>query len=66
LVNTQFHFGDDGNVCGHCYEYLRAHIFIEFFLVKNRKMSNVKSTDFLGVVVDSNLSWEKHIDRTCS
>jgi hypothetical protein len=35
-------------------------------LVKNREISNVKSTDFLGIVIDSNLSWEKHIDRTCS
>jgi hypothetical protein len=35
-------------------------------LVKNREISNVKSTDFLGVVINSNLSWEIHIDRTCS
>jgi hypothetical protein len=27
-------------------------------LVKNSEISNVKSTDFLGVVIDSNLSWE--------
>jgi hypothetical protein len=32
-------------------------------LIKNREISNVKSTDFLGVVIDSYLSWEKHIDR---
>jgi hypothetical protein len=35
-------------------------------LVNNREISNVKSTDFLGVVIDSNLSWEIHIERTCS
>jgi hypothetical protein len=35
-------------------------------LLKNREISNVKSTDFLGVVIDSNLSWEIHIERTCS
>jgi hypothetical protein len=35
-------------------------------LVKNREISNVKSTNFLGVVIDSNLSWEIHIERTCS
>jgi hypothetical protein len=35
-------------------------------LVKNKEISNVKSTDFLGVVIDSNLSWEIHIERTCS
>jgi hypothetical protein len=31
-----------------------------------REISNVKSTDFLGVVIDSNLSWEINIERTCS
>jgi hypothetical protein len=35
-------------------------------LEKNREISNVKSTDFLGVAIDSNLSWEIHIVRTCS
>jgi hypothetical protein len=35
-------------------------------LVKSREITNVKSTDFLGVVIDSNFSWEIHIDRTCS
>jgi hypothetical protein len=35
-------------------------------LVNNWEISNVKSTDFLGVVIDSNLSWETHIERTCS
>jgi hypothetical protein len=35
-------------------------------LVKNREISNVKSTDFLRVVIDSNLSWEINIERTCS
>jgi hypothetical protein len=35
-------------------------------LVKNREISNVKSTDFLGVVINSNLSWKIHIERTCS
>jgi hypothetical protein len=34
--------------------------------VKNREISNVKSTDFLGVVIDSNLIWEIFIERTCS
>jgi hypothetical protein len=24
------------------------------------------STDFLGIVIDSNLGWEIHIERTCS
>jgi hypothetical protein len=34
--------------------------------VKNREISNVKSTDFLGVVIDSNVSWEIHTEKTCS
>jgi hypothetical protein len=33
-------------------------------LVKNREISNVKSTDFLGLLIDSNLGWEKHTDIT--
>jgi hypothetical protein len=35
-------------------------------LIKNREISNVKSTNFLGVVIDSTLSWESHNERTCS
>jgi hypothetical protein len=35
-------------------------------MVKNREISNVKSTDFLGVVIDSNLSWEIHFERICN
>jgi methionine aminopeptidase len=35
-------------------------------LIKNRDTVNVKSTNFLGVIIDSNLSWEVHIERTCS
>jgi hypothetical protein len=31
-------------------------------LVQKREISNVKNTDFLGVVIDSNLSWEIHIE----
>jgi hypothetical protein len=34
-------------------------------LIKNRQIVNVKST-FLWVITDSNLSWEVHIERTCS
>jgi hypothetical protein len=35
-------------------------------LIKNREISNVKSTNFLGVVIDCTLSWELHIDKVCS
>jgi hypothetical protein len=35
-------------------------------LIKKREIANVKSTNFLGVVIDSTLSWEVHIERTCS
>ena len=35
-------------------------------LIKNREISNVKSTNFLGVVIDSTLSQELHIEKTCS
>jgi hypothetical protein len=35
-------------------------------LIKNREISNVKSTNFQGIVTDSTLSWELHIDGTCS
>jgi hypothetical protein len=35
-------------------------------LIKNRQRVNVKSIKFLGVITDSNLSWEVHIERTCS
>jgi hypothetical protein len=34
-------------------------------LVKNRDIQNVKSTNFLGVVIDSTLSWEAHIETIC-
>jgi hypothetical protein len=29
-------------------------------------MVKVKSTNFLEVITESNLSWEVHIERTCS
>jgi hypothetical protein len=32
-------------------------------LIKNRKIVNVKSTHFLGVVTGNSLSWEVHIER---
>jgi hypothetical protein len=35
-------------------------------LIQNREISDFKSTNFLGLVINSNLSWEKHNDRTCS
>jgi hypothetical protein len=35
-------------------------------LIRNREIVNMKSTNFLGVLIDSNLSWEVHIERTCS
>jgi hypothetical protein len=35
-------------------------------LIKNRERVNVKSTNFLGVITDSNPSWEVHTERTCS
>jgi hypothetical protein len=35
-------------------------------LIMNRKITNVKSTNFLGVIIDSTLSWEVHIERICS
>jgi hypothetical protein len=34
--------------------------------MKAYKISNVKSRDFLGVVIESTLSWELHIERICS
>jgi hypothetical protein len=35
-------------------------------LIKNRETVNVKSTNFLRVIIDSNLSWEVHIKNICS
>jgi hypothetical protein len=35
-------------------------------LIKNREIVTVKSTNFLEVIIDSNLSWEVHIERTVS
>jgi hypothetical protein len=35
-------------------------------LIKNREITNVKSANFLGVIIGSTLSWEVHIERTCS
>jgi hypothetical protein len=35
-------------------------------LIKTREIVKVKSTNFLEVTIDSNLSWEVHIERTCS
>jgi hypothetical protein len=34
-------------------------------LVKNKEIQNVRSTNFLGVVIDSTLSWEAHIETAC-
>jgi hypothetical protein len=34
--------------------------------MKNREISNVKSTNFLGVVIGGTLSWNVHNERTCS
>jgi hypothetical protein len=35
-------------------------------LIKNSEIVNVKSTNFLGVVIDNTLSWEDHVKMTCS
>jgi hypothetical protein len=35
-------------------------------LIKNRKIENVNSINFLGVVIYSTLSWDAHIERICS
>jgi hypothetical protein len=32
--------------------------------MKDKVVSEVKSVCFLGVVIDSNLTWEAHIDKT--
>jgi hypothetical protein len=32
-------------------------------LIKNREVVNIKNTSFLGVINDSNLSWEVHIEN---
>jgi hypothetical protein len=34
--------------------------------MKNSEIANVKSTNFLGVVIDNTLSWEHHVEMTCS
>jgi hypothetical protein len=34
-------------------------------LTKNSVIANVKSTNFLGVVIDNTLSWEDHVKKTC-
>jgi hypothetical protein len=34
--------------------------------LKNWEMINVNNTNFLGVIIDCNLSWEVHIETTCS
>jgi hypothetical protein len=33
---------------------------------KNREIVNAKSTNYLGVIIDNNLNWEVHIERTYS
>jgi hypothetical protein len=35
-------------------------------LINNREIVNVKKTNFIGVIIDGNLSWEVHVERTCS
>jgi hypothetical protein len=35
-------------------------------LIQNREIENVNSINFLGVVIDSTLSWDAHIERICS
>jgi hypothetical protein len=35
-------------------------------LIKSSEIANVKSTNFLGVVIDNTLSWEDHVEKTCS
>jgi hypothetical protein len=35
-------------------------------LIKNSEIANVKSTNFLVVVIDNTLSWEDHVEITCS
>jgi hypothetical protein len=35
-------------------------------LIKNWETVTVKSTNFLGVITDCNLSWKVHNGRTCS
>jgi hypothetical protein len=32
--------------------------------MKDEQVSGVKSANFLGDVIDSNLTWEAHIDKT--
>jgi hypothetical protein len=35
-------------------------------LIRNEEILNAKSTNFLGVIIDSNLRWEVHTERICS
>lgn len=34
--------------------------------VDNEKINQVKSVNFLGVVIDENLTWDMHIDKVCN
>jgi hypothetical protein len=36
------------------------------FLIRNKEIPKVESTDFLGLGLDSTSSWEIHIERTSS
>jgi hypothetical protein len=35
-------------------------------LYKNKKISEAESTNSLGVIIDSNLTWEAHTDKVCN
>ena len=35
-------------------------------LIKSSEIANVKSTNFLVAVIDNTLSWEDHVEMTCS
>jgi hypothetical protein len=35
-------------------------------LINTKEIVNPKSTNFLGVVIDNNLSWEVCVGRSCS
>ena len=34
------------------------------FSINNEKISQVKNTIFLGIVIDENLTWNDHVDQT--
>jgi hypothetical protein len=34
--------------------------------IKNSEIANIKSTNFLGAVINNTLSWEDHVEMTCS